>query len=80
MTKSVGQGYLYQATYKSFLVESDKQLVDLIRYVEQNSLRAKLVKKAEEWQWSSLFRRRRGLPQDKKLLALLPNLHPTSFT
>ena len=79
ITKSVGSGHLYQGTYKSFLVESDKHLVDLIRYVEQNPLRAKLVKKAEEWQWSSLFRRRRGLPQDKKLLASLPTKLPSNY-
>lgn len=56
-TKSVGHGHLYQGAYKSFPVEHDKHLMDLIRYVEQNPLRAKLVTRAQEWQWSSLYYR-----------------------
>ena len=79
VTKSVGSGHLYQGTYKSFLVESDKHLVDLIRYVEQNPLRATLVDKAEQWQWSSLFRRKRGKVQDKKLLSPLPTSLPSNY-
>jgi len=79
MTKSVGDGHLYQGTYKSFPVEEDKHLHDLIRYVEQNPLRAKLTKQAELWQWSSLYKRLRNIPSDKKLLAALPTALPTNY-
>ena len=78
-TKSVGNGHLYQGTYKSFPVESDKHLVDLIRYVEQNPLRAKLVTRAEVWKWSSLYRRRRGNKEDAQLLAILPTTLPSNY-
>lgn len=78
-TKSVGHGHMYQGSYKSFPIEQDKHLVDVIRYVEQNPLRAHLVEKAEDWQWSSLFRRLRGAPQDKKLLASLPTQLPANY-
>jgi putative transposase len=55
--RTVGSGHLYQGRYKSFIVEGNKYLTDLIRYVESNPLRANLVSKAEDWKWSSLNRR-----------------------
>ena len=53
---SVGHGHLYQGTYKSFPVKSDEHLVTVLRYVERNALRAGLVRRAEDWEWSSLWR------------------------
>jgi len=47
-------GHLYQGRYKSFAVEEDGYLLTLLRYVEANPLRAKLVARAEDWAWSSL--------------------------
>src|SRR5437016_3026846 len=44
--KSVGSGPLYQGRFKSFPVQSDDHLVIVIRYVERNPLRAKLVSRA----------------------------------
>jgi putative transposase len=79
MTKSVGEGHLYQGAYKSFPVQEDKYLHDLIRYVEQNPLRAKLVGKAEDWQWSSLYRRLRNNTEDKKFLSPLPTELPANY-
>ena len=52
--QSVGHGHLYQGTYKSFPVEADDHFYTVCRYVERNALRAKLVKRAEAWPWSSL--------------------------
>ena len=51
---SVGHGHLYQGTYKSFPVEGDDHYYTVCRYVERNPLRAKLVRRAENWPWSSL--------------------------
>ncbi len=79
MTKSVGEGHLYQGAYKSFPVEEDKYLRDLIRYVEQNPLRSKLVERAEDWQWSSLHRRLRNTKEDQKLLAPPPTELPSNY-
>lgn len=71
-TKSIGHGHLYQGTYKSFPIETNMYLTALIRYVEQNPLRANLVQRAEDWQWSSLHRRTKGTAKGKRLLASLP--------
>ncbi len=55
--RRVGYGHLYQGRFKSFPVESDDHFYSLVRYVERNALRAGLVARAEDWQWSSLSRR-----------------------
>ena len=55
-----GTGHLYQGRFKSFPVEADEHLATVIRYVERNALRAGLVERAEEWQWSSLWRRQQS--------------------
>ena len=78
-TKTVGGGHLYQGSYKSFPIQEDQHLVTVIRYVEQNPLRARLVTRAERWPYSSLYRRRRGNNEDKKLLAPLPTALPRDY-
>ncbi len=57
---SVGSGHVYQGRFKSFLVESDEHLWTVCRYVERNALRAGLCARAEEWRWSSVWRRESG--------------------
>jgi putative transposase len=57
---SRGGGHLYQGRFKSFPVAEDDYFVGLCRYVEANALRAGLVERAEEWQWSGLWRRAHG--------------------
>src|SRR5881397_34989 len=52
-----GSGHLYQGRFKSFPVQSDEHLLTVCRYVERNALRAGLVARAEQWPWSSLWRR-----------------------
>lgn len=52
--KSTGTGHLYQGRYKSFLIEEDNHLLAVIRYVERNPLKANLVQKIENWDFSSL--------------------------
>jgi putative transposase len=47
-------GHLYQGRFKNFPVETDAHLLTMLRYVEANPLRARLVARAEDWQWSSL--------------------------
>jgi putative transposase len=50
----VGFGAVYQGRYKSFPVQDDPHFLTLARYVERNPLRAKVVKSAQAWRWSSL--------------------------
>jgi putative transposase len=54
---SRGGGHVYQGRFKSFPVAEDDYFLALCRYVEANPLRAGLVKRAEHWQWSGLWRR-----------------------
>ena len=55
--QTIGGGHLYQGRYKSFPVETNTYLLQLLRYVERNPVRAQLVPRAEEWRYSSLYRR-----------------------
>jgi putative transposase len=50
----LGGGHVYQGRYKSFPIQDESQLWTVLRYIEANPLRARLVVRAEEWPWSSL--------------------------
>jgi putative transposase len=65
---SVGYGPLYQGRFKSFVVERDEYLLTAGRYIERNPLRAGVVKRAEEWRWSSLWVRQNGSAEQKAIL------------
>jgi len=41
--RRVGYGHLYQSRYKSFPVENDEHLYQVVRYVERKALRGKLA-------------------------------------
>lgn len=75
----MGTGHLYQGRYKSFPVETDAHFYQVARYVERNALRANLVKKAEDWRWSSLWRRLRGSREEKMLLSDWPLDFPMNW-
>jgi len=45
-------GHLFQGRYKALLVDADNYLLELVRYIHLNPLRAKIVKKPEEYAWS----------------------------
>jgi len=65
---TVGYGHLYQGRYKSFIVNTDEYYLILMKYIEQNPLRANLVRRSEDWKWSSLYRRLNGTIKQKKIL------------
>src|SRR5438876_1050570 len=67
-----GTGHLYQGRFKAFPVESDDHLLTVLRYVERNALRAKLVKRAQDWRWSSLWRRCGADDAARELLSVWP--------
>jgi putative transposase len=77
--KTIGTGHLYQGRYKSFLIQGDKHLLSVVRYVERNPLRSGLVKKAENWNFSSLTRRISGNKNKMKLLAKWPIPEPKDY-
>jgi len=52
-----GQGAVYQGRFKAIPIGDDHHFLWVCRYVERNPLRAALVKRAEDWPWSSLWGR-----------------------
>ena len=67
-TGTNGSGHLYQGRYKSFLVDSENYLLSVIKYVERNAVRAKLVCSCEDWRWGSAWLRVFGTAVQKKLI------------
>jgi putative transposase len=67
---SAGTGHIYQGRFKSFVVQSDRHFLAVSRYVEANACSARLVQRAEDWRWGSLWRVQRGKE------AHPPQLHP----
>ncbi len=46
-------GHVFQGRFKAILVELDAYLLELARYVVLNPVRAKMVRSARDWPWSS---------------------------
>jgi putative transposase len=46
-------GHVWQGRFKSPVVQNDEHLLAVLRYIEANPLRARLVKRAEDYRWSS---------------------------
>ena len=76
ITCTIGQGHIYQDRYKAFGIWSETYYFNVIRYVEQNPLRAGLVKSAAKWRWSSLAER---LGQRRDILDEGPLALPTDW-
>ena len=53
-------GHVWQGRFKAFPIQQDDHLLTVLRYIERNPVRAGLVTRAEEWQWSSLRERGSG--------------------
>jgi len=77
--ETIGQGHLYQGRYKSFVCQDDIHFLTLVRYVERNALKANLIKKAENWKWSSVWRREKGTEKEKELLSEWPIVIPQNY-
>jgi len=59
-------GHVWQGRFKSPVIQDDEHLLTVLRYIEANPLRAKLVERAGEYRWSSF--REHGLGQSDGLL------------
>ncbi len=46
-------GQLFRGRYKAIVVEEENYLLQLVRYIHRNPVRAKIVAKPEDYQWSS---------------------------
>ncbi len=54
------QGHVFQGRYFSEPILEEEDLPRVLQYIERNPLAAGLVRRAEDWEWSSL--RLRGAP------------------
>ena len=55
-------GHVYQGRYKAILVQKDSHLLELARYIVLNPLRAHMVRRVQDWPWSS-YRATAGLTE-----------------
>ncbi len=46
-------GHLFQGRYKALMIDADSYLLELIRYIHLNPVRAGMVRRPEEYPWSS---------------------------
>jgi putative transposase len=46
------RGHLFEGRYKAIVGDRDSYLLELVRYIHLNPVRAKMVKRPGEWQWS----------------------------
>ena len=76
--QSRGTGPLYQGRFKSFPVQEDEHFFTVCRYVERNALRARLVRQAENWRWSSLWHRHHSA-ESQLVLADWPLARPQNW-
>jgi putative transposase len=47
-------GHIWQGRFKSLIIQNDEHLLNVIRYVEGNPVRAGIVLSSRDWFWSSL--------------------------
>jgi putative transposase len=46
-------GHLFQGRFKAVLVDKDAYLLEVCRYVDLNPVRAGMVRRPQDWTWSS---------------------------
>ena len=71
-------GHVWQGRYKSFIVQEDGHLLAVVRYIEGNPVRARLVESAKRWAWSSHGERISGM--SGRVLSALPLTLPINWT
>jgi putative transposase len=56
-TDTVGEGHVYGGRFRGSTVFNERYYYNCLRYIEQNPLRAGLVRSSRDWRWSSLRER-----------------------
>lgn len=73
-----GSGHVWQGRFKAFPIQDDEHFLTVLRYVERIGLRAKLVERSQDWEWSSLNATERSVSDG--LLSDGPVAKPTQWT
>lgn len=60
-------GHVFQGRYKAIIVQKDAYLLELARYIVLNPVRARMVRSAKDWPWSS-YRATAGLAERSQWL------------
>jgi len=59
------RGHLFEGRYKAIVCDRDSYLLELVRYIHLNPVRATMVKRPSDWRWSGhreyLGKEKRGL-------------------
>ena len=74
---TAGTGHIYQGRYKNSAIVTDRYFLNVCRYVEANPMCAGLVRRAEDWEWSSLVRS--GPLDDLNILSPWPVARPVNW-
>lgn len=75
-------GSLFQGTFQSKYISNDAYLIHLARYIHLNPVATGLVKRPEDWEYSSyldIIGTRRGVLPDKNLILQYFNDNPDSY-
>jgi len=67
LPRSAAGEHPLQGRFKSVLVEKESHLLEVVRYVALNPVRAKMVRSAKDWKWSS-YRATAGLADTPSFL------------
>jgi putative transposase len=62
---------VWQGRFKSPVIQNDEHLLTVLRYIEANPLRARLVRRADEYPWCSYGAH--GLAETNELIDPLLN-------
>lgn len=77
--RTVGYGHLYQGRFKSFPVQRNDHFLAVCRYVERNPLMARIVDRAQDWRYSSLWAREYGPGEMRAILSPWPVERPRNW-
>ncbi len=70
-------GRIWQGRFKAFPIQQDDHLLTVMRYVERNPVRASLVSRAIDWEWSSIVIREAD--QENTILSEAPITLPKNW-
>jgi REP element-mobilizing transposase RayT len=77
-------GHLFQGRFKSYVVDSERYLLSLIRYIHENPVRAGMAERPEDYPWSSDRYFRTGHGPDRldldRILAMLAPTRPAAVS